>query len=107
MEESISNYSESRKAPYLRFPHFGRLLIFSTKVLFVSPRRAPKQPKCKLRCYLTPQNESQQRAKQALGEAHSLAEAGTSGLAQPSPSLTDVGVLRGLDPTLVFPSPWY
>ena len=36
MKESIFNYSESRKAPYLRFPQVGRLLMFSTKSLILS-----------------------------------------------------------------------
>lgn len=36
MKESFFNYSESRKAPYLRFPQVGRLLMFSTKSLILS-----------------------------------------------------------------------
>lgn len=42
MEESIFNYSESRKAPYLRFPPIGGLLVLSAESpIFVLSRESP------------------------------------------------------------------
>ena len=97
----IFNYSESRKAPYLRFPQTGGASFFCLV------QRSPKQLTCKLWCGPTHLSRKSNWGPGAQwdwkrpGKAHSPLEAVTPGLAL---LLNGVGVLPGLDPTLLLTS---
>lgn len=102
MKESIFNYSESRKASYLRFPQVGRLLMFSTKSLILS---CPEEAKNNLNANCSATSHTPEwktveglvgrvRLKKTWGSSFSHLEAVISGPVLPP---ADVGLQRRLN----------